>query len=76
MSEEGLDKLTLTMHYSDTELMAQMSEFLQQSWPKAVWRRPVELKLQAMPANQLSQVKRDGRPTRLLRVKLGRLGRQ
>ena len=58
MSEEGLDKLTLTMHYSDTELMAQMSEFLQQSWPKLFGADRFELKLQAMPANQLSQVKR------------------
>ena len=57
MSEEGLDKLTLTMHYSDTELMAQMSEFLQQSWPKLFGADRFELKLQAMPANQLSQVK-------------------
>lgn len=53
MSEEGLDKLTLTMHYSDTELMAQMSEFLQQSWPKLFGADRFELKLQAMPANQL-----------------------
>ncbi len=58
MSEEGLDKLTLTMHYSDTELMAQMSEFLQQSWPKLFGTDRFELKLQAMPSNQLSQVKR------------------
>ena len=58
MAEEGLDKLTLTLHYSDTELMAQMSEFLQQSWPKVFGADRFELKLQAMPANQLSQVKR------------------
>ena len=53
MAEEGLDKLTLTLHYSDTELMAQMSEFLQQSWPKVFGADRFELKLQAMPANQL-----------------------
>ena len=38
--------------------MAQMSEFLQQSWPKVFGADRFELKLQAMPANQLSQVKR------------------
>lgn len=54
LTEEGVDKVTLTMLYADSELMTQMSEYLQQSWPKLFGADKFELKLQAMPSSQLS----------------------
>lgn len=54
LAEEGMDKVSITMLYADSELMTQMSEFLQQSWPKIFGEDKFELKLQAMPGSQLS----------------------
>lgn len=54
LAEAGLDKVTLTMLYADSEAQTANSEFIQQSWPKIFGEDKFELKLQAMPSSQLS----------------------
>lgn len=54
MDAAGLDKLTLTLNYSDTsESQKLQSEFLQKSLPEIFGEDRFELKLQGMPFNQL-----------------------
>lgn len=54
MSAAGLEKLTLTLNYSDSSESAKLqSEFLQKSLPEIFGADRFELKLQGMPFNQL-----------------------
>lgn len=57
LAETGVDSVSLTMIYTDTDLYIQMSEYLQQSW-KSVLGDQFELKLQGMPSSQRGDLMR------------------
>lgn len=57
LAEEGIDSVTLTMLYNDTGVQTTASEYLQQGW-KNVFGDSFELKLQAMPSSQRSDLMR------------------
>lgn len=57
LAEEGLESVTITMLYNDTGVQTTASEYLQQGW-KAVFGNQFELKLQAMPSTQRSDLMR------------------
>ena len=58
LAEEGIDKVTTTMLYNDAAPQTVMSEYLQQSWQQVLGADKFEMKLQAMPSTQRSELMR------------------
>ncbi|MCI8888321.1 MAG: peptide ABC transporter substrate-binding protein [Hungatella sp.] len=58
LAEENIDKVSITMIYNDAAPQTVMSEFLQQSWQNVLGSDKFELKLQAMPSSQRSDLMR------------------
>jgi len=58
LAETGVDKVSITMIYNDSAPQTVMSEYLQQNWQQVLGADKFELKLQAMPSSQRSDLMR------------------